>query len=296
MPPPNHSHHTASVPPPPHTGSMPPSGQNIVPRSPWSPDRFHMEDDQSVSSRDSLPAVIENPIIKQAQSILSRVMGCSCLTDPKVSEVIENESDYQLANFISKTLEASIKCYRSSRQPEPIGPPKKTNNNNNSSNSIASPMHSRNNGLPGPVPSHSLPEVGRMRQQEYPPTREQDGLYGLKEPLLGAGHPSSSGADFSRTEPGSGGGMFVTPRESPWSNHSRGSNNLSHQPDNDRHMDMSRNGFDFEQHQRHRRPQRRESPVEFNHGNELFEPPYKRKNQFQGMGGNYSQQDHHHMF
>lgn len=259
----NHSSHNHHAPLPHHLAQGPPAGS----KSPWSPERnpspTRFDDDQSVSSRDSCPLVIQNPIMKQAERMLSKVMACSSLEDPKVSSVIDSETDYQLANFISKTLETCLRQYRHKHhQQDPIGPPKRSNFPAQSSSDLES-RHGGNGGLPAPLPSSSVASV-------------RDGLYGLQEPLLGQSSLGNIGRAASGPVSRNSSSLFspgLGPA-SPW-------------------MPEDNPNSSFESENRVRRPLRRESPVEFNYGSELFEPPYKRKHPTEPGNNSCANNSHH---
>merc|ERR1719427_2639025 len=63
-----------------------------------------------------------NPIMRQAEELTQRTMLLQSPEDPEVTNLITDDSEAQLALFLSKTLTNAIMMYRQGG-PGPIGPP-----------------------------------------------------------------------------------------------------------------------------------------------------------------------------
>merc|ERR1719239_1192124 len=67
-----------------------------------------------------------NPIMRQAEELTQRTMLLQSPEDPEVTNLIQDDSEAQLALFLSKTMTNAIMMYRSgggSSGTGPIGPP-----------------------------------------------------------------------------------------------------------------------------------------------------------------------------
>ena len=107
----------------------------------------------------------QTSVLNKAMSLTQRTMSLQSAEDPDVQNLILDDSDAQLALFLSKTLTNAIMMYR--QGPGPIGPP-------------------RNPGSIGPLrgrgePSEIYPEGGLGRGSF---SGRGEGLYGLSKPLL----------------------------------------------------------------------------------------------------------------
>merc|ERR1719422_2944311 len=91
------------------------------------------------SSRDLGPrrrrSEFANPIMRQAEQLTQRTMMLQSPEDPEVTNLIQDDSEAQLALFLSKTLTNAIMMYRQGgpnvgpigppgNKPGPIGPPR----------------------------------------------------------------------------------------------------------------------------------------------------------------------------
>ena len=121
-----------------------------------------------------------NPIMRQAEELTRRTMMLQSPEDPEVTNLIQEDSEAQLALFLSKTLTNAIMMYRQggpSASAGPIGPP----------------------GKPGPIgPPRGAGGAGRGTRvgadfTEFYASNSMSGrggggggggLYGLSEPLL----------------------------------------------------------------------------------------------------------------
>jgi len=142
------------------------------------------------------PASMMNPIMRQAEELTHKVMALQSPDDPEVCGVIQDDSEAQLALFISKTLTNAIMMYRQGRglgaigtpvKPGPIGPPR------------------GRGGLRGRGDfSEFYADSGMSRAGQG----RGGGLYGLSEPLLqynnqrghsqGYGHSNSLEPPYKR--------------------------------------------------------------------------------------------------
>lgn len=237
-------------------------------------------------SRSRSPASneFENPIIKQAKLMLSRVMSCRAPDDPAIGDIIMDGSDVQLAMFIAKTLESGVDAYNrregGGRQRSPqdkVGPISRPR--------PRSPPRQR---TPPPPPRRLPPQSpmlaasveqrrsiedrgGAPRSYEHDPIRSDDRLrelYNLSSELRVAGQ---------------GNPLIGLPR--PMFGYVRDVNAESLEQSSSTSTSLGwgtnsflRSGQLSEVSGVHvRPPMRRESPVEFSQGTQYMEPPYKRK-------------------
>ena len=119
-----------------------------------------------------------NPIMRQAEDLTQRTMMLQSPEDPEVTNLIQDDSEAQLALFLSKTLTNAIMMYRQGGPPAsagPIGPP---------------------GNKPGPIgPPRGKGGAGRGARTDFTEFYASSsisgrgggsggGLYGLSEPLL----------------------------------------------------------------------------------------------------------------
>ena len=123
-----------------------------------------------------------NPIMRQAEDLTQRTMMLQSPEDPEVTNLIQDDSEAQLALFLSKTLTNAIMMYRQggpSASAGPIGPP---------------------GNKPGPIgPPRSGAGRGARSGQDFSEfyadtsmSGRGGGLYGLSEPLLQYQHSHAS--------------------------------------------------------------------------------------------------------
>ena len=187
------------------------------------------EDEELLEGPPNVPKEIVKTCLAQTDALIRRVMKCQNQDDPLIQDIIMDEEDFQLANFISKTLNSAIshfsRCQSKSngqpngasssssvlreeinrrvnagrsRQVFPIGPPRPLRQPSsalaaNSTITFASSSSSTDSSLVPPPVRHRASSVMnqinprqdyRLFENSATPTYFQDGLCGLKEPLL----------------------------------------------------------------------------------------------------------------
>ena len=122
-----------------------------------------------------------NPIMRQAETLTQRTMLLQSPEDPEVTNLIQDDSEAQLALFLSKTLTNAIMMYRQGG-PGPIGPPGKQ------PGPIGPP--GRGKGGAGPRPGRAGQDFNEFYADAGAGLGGRGGagrgggLYGLSEPLL----------------------------------------------------------------------------------------------------------------
>jgi len=134
-----------------------------------------------------------NPIMRQAEDLTQRTMLLQSPEDPDVTNLIQDDSEAQLALFLSKTLTNAIMIYRRGG-PGPIGPPAGIGTKKGPG-PIAPPQQ-RGGPKGGPVGRGTKgPELNEFyADNTLAPGRggSGGGLYGLSEPLLQYSQPGAS--------------------------------------------------------------------------------------------------------
>ena len=75
-------------------------------------------DEEPLEKRSKMHQDTDNPILEQARRILTRVMACP--TPKDANGVIQDESDFQLAQFVSKTIEFGLLKFRQQKEEEDL--------------------------------------------------------------------------------------------------------------------------------------------------------------------------------
>ena len=141
-----------------------------------------------------------NPIMRQAEQLIQRTMMLQSPEDPEVTNLIQDDSEAQLALFLSKTMTNAIMMYRSGggASAGPIGPPAI----GHKPGPIGPPGRGKGGSGRGGGRGSDISEF----YADSSLSGRGGGLYGLSEPLLqyqgpGQGQPPAFGGPASMEPP-----------------------------------------------------------------------------------------------
>ena len=187
-------------------------------------------DEELLEGPPNVPKEIVKTCLAQTDALIRRVMKCQNQDDPLIQDIIMDEEDFQLANFISKTLNSAIshfsRCQSKSngqangasssvlqeeingrmnasrsKQVFPIGPPRPlrqpssalaasssmtfaSSSSTTDSSSVPPPVRHRASSIMNQINPRQDYRLFENSALQSTPTYFQDGLCGLKEPLL----------------------------------------------------------------------------------------------------------------
>lgn len=115
---------------------------------------------------------MENPLMSQAEALIHKVLSCTSTNDENARNLIQNERELSIAEFICKTLGTAVQSYR-----------QKTETANATLHNRNGPPPDIRHGPPPPGPIAPPPRMSMGSSASNLPLNG-GGLYGLQQPLL----------------------------------------------------------------------------------------------------------------